>query len=630
MGGEVTTDVDGRYWVGGLSAGEYNVAVAGLTDAKIIFFGTVTETAGMVSATGAVFRPGADDPPAQVKIELASGEERTVGDMVIRFSDRFAGPRPIDTGTATVSGQVVDANGVGLPHASVVLHNASERANGSYTTTADGGGRFVFQNVPAGSLTLGALERVGAGAAAAAGRSTTLQIAAGSHTENVILTGARGGAISGTLTDEFGDPVMGAAIATTLRGAGLSGEVVSFVTGPDGVRVAGRAATVDARGRYRITPLPPGEYLISANVGNPLTGRTEIHFEDQAGQDRILARGPVFYPGVSTVSQATKIVVAESSDSASVDLVVSPVLVANINVTVTANRPVTEIQLHQILLDEQLPMLERSPKMTGSTITLDARRGRYRLLASAEVASNADNVTRLWSSADVEADPLLPAQVNMVLEPGANVSGRILFDGKETNRQSAGAWLLPMTPLPGVRIPTIDGNSALTVATGEFSVEGIMPGRYVIQAGGGGSGPDGLWTLKAATIRGKDVLDEPIDLAPGEEISDVQLTVTDRISELSGIVTDTAGKPSREGSVVVFAADKRYWFPGSRRIQVVRPNAEGRYTVRGLPAGTYLVALEPGTVLQHELLAKLPTLVAGAVRVTIAEGDKRALNLRRK
>ncbi|HEX7778877.1 MAG TPA: hypothetical protein VF424_06560, partial [Vicinamibacterales bacterium] len=400
----------------------------------------------------------------------------------------------------------------------------------------------------------------------------------------------------------------------------------SFITRPDGMRIFGRPGNSDAKGRFRIAGVPAGEYVLTILWSDPITARTEIHFTDHTGQDRLVTPGSVFYPGVSTVSQASKILVGEGSESSGIDMLIPPVEIAAIDVTVTASRPVGEIQLYQILFDDRLPMLEKTLKLTESSAKLDARAGRYRLLASAEVASNADNVVRLWSSVDVDADPLLPATANMVLEPGANISGRIIFEGKAASAYNTTAWLIPMAAMPGIRLPTLDGNTTMTAATGEFSIEGILPGRYLIQACGSTSVT--LCMLKAAIVGGRDILDEPIDLAPGDEIGDVRLIATDRISELSGRVADATGKPTQTDWVVVFSTDRKYWWRSSRRVRLVRPNANGEYSVRALPAGTYVVAAIPNPRSEDELLTNLPGLASAGARVTIAEGDRKVQDLR--
>jgi Carboxypeptidase regulatory-like domain len=617
-GGAMTTE-DGRYLVGGLPAGEYAISVRS-------FMETVDTTS---SANDVVVIPNRlpDRSGAGVQtVRLTAGEDRGDVDLMIRFPEKFTSPRPIYNGTATIVGRIVDGNGIGIPHAGVMLRQDDK----AIVSLSDAAGQWAFQKIPAGSFTIGlARSGINATAIGQAGGPVTLRVAAGSRTENVVLTARRGGTISGTLMDEFGDPASALVLAASSMRPELSSGTGVIVSRPGGSQVFGGPGSADARGRYRITGLPPGEYLVSVLSFDPTMTKTEVHFTDPAGQDRILSPGSVFYPGVPTASQASKVTVTEGGEAMGVDLTVRPVPMTQITVTTTASRPVSEIQLQQIEIGEPLPTLEKEIWMSGTTVTLDARPGRYRLLAFAEVALSAETAVRLWASADVDTDPSIPAAVDMHLEPGANISGRMVFEGTESSRQNAQARLAPVSPLrflPANKLLPTDGKTIFEAATGIFSIEAILPGRYVIQEAGGVAGQP-LWTLKAATIGGRDVLDEPIDLRPGDEIGNVRLTVTDRVIELSGKIVDDATRPTSAGWVLVFSTDRKHWWAGSRRIRSLRPDAAGAYTIRGLPAGSYVVTVVPDLAVLMDT-ARLAALAATGTRVTLAEGERKVQDLR--
>ena len=55
-------------------------------------------------------------------------------------------------------------------------------------------------------------------------------------------------------------------------------------------------------------------------------------------------------------------------------------------------------------------------------------------------------------------------------------------------------------------------------------------------------------------------------------MTDAILTVTDRFSELSGVLTDVAGKPAVDFAIIVAPSDSRYWLPASRRVLMTRPD----------------------------------------------------------
>ena len=596
-----TTD-DGRYLVGGLPAGSYTLTVGSMDD--------MAEVLSQV-------RP----------ITLAAGEERADVDLTIRFHDRSVGPRRLDTGTAIIQGRVVDPGGVGIPQSPVMLRQDTKAASMVMTRT-DGSGQFRFERVPEGAYVVSPARIIGRSVSDGVGLSIDLKVTAGSRTDNVLLSTERGGTISGTITDEFGEPASAQVVAiqpiyVPVTGSGST--LVTFST----AQGLGRSSGTDVRGRYRITNLPRGEHLISV-LPEASMMRAEVHFIDEAGRDRILPSASTLYPGVQLLSQATKIRVSENGDASDVDVTLRPVLLATIAVTVTAGRPFGQMQLQQLLMDDALPIPDRTIRSTEPNVTFDVRPGRHRLVASAEVPAGADSVVRLWSTAEVYTDVGNPASVTMALEPGANIAGRIAFDGKEPNRQNAGAWLVPTDVLPAMRAGVITGNATLEPATGRFSMEGVMPGRYVLNGGGAERGRSG-WMLKAATLNGRDVLDEPIDLRPGDDITDVRLTVTDRVTEISGAVLDAAGKPAvPAGWVLAFSAEKKHWWPGSRRVRVVRPGPASKYRVSALPPGQYVIATLFEVLAEADLIAKLPALAAGGVRVTLAEGEKRVQDLRVK
>jgi len=71
-------------------------------------------------------------------------------------------------------------------------------------------------------------------------------------------------------------------------------------------------------------------------------------------------------------------------------------------------------------------------------------------------------------------------------------------------------------------------------------------------------------------------------------VPNVQVVVTNRVSEVSGQVTDDQGRPTSDYSVIVFSADVEQRKYGSRYIDVARPDQAGHFSVEGLPPGDYV------------------------------------------
>ena len=90
------------------------------------------------------------------------------------------------------------------------------------------------------------------------------------------------------------------------------------------------------------------------------------------------------------------------------------------------------------------------------------------------------------------------------------------------------------------------------------------------------------------------------------------------------------GQPVANAVVLVFPEQRQLWVPQSRRIQIAPLSSDGRYVVRGLPAGEYRLALadpEPGQMFDHEFLAQM---MGAAIAVTVADGEKKVQEIRVK
>src|SRR6185295_12856636 len=104
---------------------------------------------------------------------------------------------------------------------------------------------------------------------------------------------------------------------------------------------------------------------------------------------------------------------------------------------------------------------------------------------------------------------------------------------------------------------------------------------------------------------------------------------TDRPTELSGTLQTPAGTPTADYFIIVFARDRAFWTPSTRRSVMARPDSTGKYSIKNLPPGDYLVVavtdVEYGDWWNPALLERLsPT----AAPVTLAEGEKKMIDLK--
>jgi len=172
------------------------------------------------------------------------------------------------------------------------------------------------------------------------------------------------------------------------------------------------------------------------------------------------------------------------------------------------------------------------------------------------------------------------------------------------------------------------GSSVRTVAPdaeGRFSLAGVPPGKYRVSTS---LTPPG-WTLKSSIVAGQDTLDLPLDVKAGENVAGAALTLSNQPTVVSGTLLGPTGQPSADYTVVIFSTENRFWVPQSRRIQATRPGTDGRFAVRGLPAGEYrLVAvsdIEPGQWYDPALLRQL---FASSIELTLADGERKTQDVR--
>jgi CelD/BcsL family acetyltransferase involved in cellulose biosynthesis len=135
------------------------------------------------------------------------------------------------------------------------------------------------------------------------------------------------------------------------------------------------------------------------------------------------------------------------------------------------------------------------------------------------------------------------------------------------------------------------------------------------------------WFLKAVRLDSRDVTDTVLDFQAYQG-KPVEVVLTQTASEISGRAVNGAGQPVANYVAVAFAEDSRQWTPLTRSIGSARPDQQGRFSIRGLPPGRYLVAavdyLPAGQEKDPRVLERLR---ARATAVTLAESGAQNLTV---
>jgi len=210
----------------------------------------------------------------------------------------------------------------------------------------------------------------------------------------------------------------------------------------------------------------------------------------------------------------------------------------------------------------------------------------------------------------------------LALQPGKTISGVIRYDGTSPASGSQRPSIQLVTAPSSQQIPLVGAPPAEIAADGRFTIPGVTPGRYTFRANRGG-------TIKSATSAGEDILDFPLDVSGDRDIGDLVVTLTDKVTELSGTLSDATGNPALDYVVLLTPKDQRYWIPGGRRILTTRPDSRGHYSFSNPPPGDYLIAaltdLEPGAQYDPDFLK---TLVGASMAISISEGGRQTQDIR--
>jgi hypothetical protein len=255
----------------------------------------------------------------------------------------------------------------------------------------------------------------------------------------------------------------------------------------------------------------------------------------------------------------------------------------------------------------------------GSFAIASVPPGRYTLRARGDATEVPQHAIQPLAVADNDL-----ANLTIILTPGGSITGTVTFQPAQSGQPPDVGQLRIVAPASDF-VNVGPNPNARVDRDGKFTIEGIPAGFHWIRT----QGPLRGWMLKSVLVNARDVIDTPIELRSGQKITNVTLVLTDRLSEVNGTLTDERGTPITEYTVLVFPADSSLWRPQARQIMTARPDQNGKYQIRGLPAGEYFIAAidpsEPGEWFDPAFLDQQR---GNAARLTLGDGDVKAQDFR--
>lgn len=523
-------------------------------------------------------------------------------------------------GTARIHGQVVAAEtGTPIRWAQVRATSLETRAGG--VTSTDAEGLFEIKDLPAGRYTVvatkGGFVSIEFGQRRPGEQGTPLELSDAQLANKVNFALPRGGVIAGQITDDNGDPAPGISVSA-LRYTFMGG-TRSLV--PPGVE--GSTDVTDDQGTFRLYGLPSGSYIVSA------AHRTWSSSEAGVSNTEANGYAPTYFPGTSNLAEATAVSIraGQQQTGTNFSLIITRLSRIRGRALNSRGEPVARATIMMMPANPTVMLLSLGPKNAqagadGSFQIPSVAPGRYTLsIRPMGQSSPSDEFGRLLLIVDSDIDDLV-----ITTSPGTIARGTVVTDDGSIPELRADQVQVVASPAEPMMMPA--GNSIGRMNEDfTFEIASVFDRRLIRPSVPFTTG----WYVKAVYHDGVDVTDTGVDFSSYTAVDDLRIVLTQKTTELSGLVLDARGRPIPDATVIVFPDSRERWSQLSTRyVRSTRPDTDGRYRIRSLPPErSYLViavrGLQEGQAGDPEFLARARE---DAKVFSLGEGEIKALDVR--
>lgn len=590
-------------------------------------------------------------------------------------------PEPTPTPTpaeSTVYGRVVyDDTSRPVRRGRVLLVDEAA-ARPEYNALTDGDGSFRFAHVRAGSyfafvdvpgvlspvsfVRVGEMRGRGMPDFTEARKFFDVVEVDGKQDSRVTVHARRGAALSGRVTYADGDPAVNATINLMRRGP--DGKLEKFLTGINITALAG--LKTDDRGVFRVSGLPPGEYVLAVSEpaehgdrGNEggMRDPAESVLESLAGQQFLMT----FYPSATTAKEAVVVKAEAGVERPDLDITIPERALHTVGGVVRGRNdklPVAKASVTISSRDEGAGtgsdfVPERYKSRNSTTTDAEGRwefkeipEGSYTIsvkpseeyepepsvdeAASRGGPDDGDTGRGYYNGRtrkkrkgyapgrrDLEVIESDLSDIAVELNYGARVAGTVSFEGGKS--EGYGYFILRrVSDGAEVKGSEESGDSWNSYVTdNRFEITGLPAGKYFIQFNA--YAEDGKAYVKSISWNGKDLLRGPLELGEGATAEGVRVTVSTTPSRLRVLATGGPRKGAMRNVVItLIPSDIAGWSPYAQQLSCFTEDngtceiaaSPGEYRVVALPASSNAGSFEE-ELRRRALTAPRATVVPG-------------------
>jgi protocatechuate 3,4-dioxygenase beta subunit len=518
-------------------------------------------------------------------------------------------------GTATLRGRVFAADtGQALRKAQVrILQQMEAPAAGpvilareNRLATTDAQGVYEFKELRAGRYMItaskGSYVQLQYGQTRPTEPGKPIQILDNQTIERVDFSLPRGGVITGRILDEFGEPLSDVQVAP---------QRFQYAQGQRRLVPAGRFTSTDDLGEFRIFGIAPGQYYLQATwrAQNPMG----------PNNDERTGYAPMFFPGTLDVAQAQRLTIAVGTEVSDVVMTMKPVKAIRVTGTVvdSQGRPMSGMLMFT--------------QSSGFGFTNMAAMIRPDSTFNLNGVAPGDYVLRAQQMGNPQESEVAIARITVGTEDVTDlrlvaakptiVRGRVIVDPAAMSSLPPRLTLsaTPVQPMPMMGMAPAPVQEDMT-----FELKSA-PGVYRLNLATAGMG----WTIRSVRLNATDVTDAGFEIKGSQEIGGLEVELTNKLTTISGLVTNARGDALKDYSTIVFAQDSARWTGNTRYMSVGRPDQDGRFKISGLPPGDYYIIaldrLDTGEAGDPEFLERIRTK---ASRLSLDEGETKTLDLK--